>query len=325
MLITSNDPLIRYTGRWNVTDTEAVSTANGSYLEFAFTGETAVAEFDITDCRTPFPHVYFSVDHGARIEVPLDKFIRISADEGEHHVQIILKGSVESQRRWVAPIESKTVLRTIEADAFLPLAPDSRKTIEFLGDSITEGISIDVEPRYTRYGGNSDMVYWDDATAGYAWLTAKELDMRPHIMGYGYLGTTQNGAGDIPNVCESYPYYSDGCPMNGKSVNADYIVINHGTNDRRAAPDVFHRQYYRLLEIVRERNPASKIIALTPFCGALASEIAEIVEQFNRNRNDSVFYINTTGWIAPEPLHPTRAGHKTVSRNLAKIIRENLL
>lgn len=325
MLITPNNPLIRYTGRWNVTDTAAVSTANGSYLEFAFNGETAVVEFDITDCRTPFPHIYLAVDHGARIEVPLDKFIRLSADEGEHHVQIILKGSVESQRRWVAPIESKTVLRTIEADAFLPLAPDSRRTIEFLGDSITEGISIDVEPRYTRYGGNSDMVYWDDATAGYAWLTAKELDMRPYIMGYGCLGTTQNGAGDIPNVCESYPYYSDGCPMDGKSVNADYIVINHGTNDRRAAPDVFRRQYYRLLEIVRERNPASKIIALTPFCGALASEIAEIVEQFNRNRNDSVFYINTTGWIAPEPLHPTRAGHKTVSRNLAKIIRENFL
>ncbi len=323
MILKPNSPLIRYTGRWNVSETEAVSTANGSYAEFAFSGECAVVEFGIDDCTIPYPRVYISVDKGACIEVPLDKFIRISAEDGEHYVQIILKGSVELQNRWLAPLEAGTAIRSLEAEAFLPLPEDNRGTIEFLGDSITEGISIDVEPRCVHYGSSRDMVFWDDSTAGYAWLTAKALDMRPVIMGYGCLGTTQGGAGNIPNVCESYPYYSDGCPM--ESTNADYIVINHGTNDRRADRDTFRRQYYHLLEIVRERNPKSQIIALTPFCGALADEIHEIVETFNREHSDKVFCINTTGWISPEPLHPTREGHKTVSRNLTKIIREKFL
>jgi len=80
-------------------------------------------------------------------------------------------------------------------------------------------------------------VFWDDSTAGYAWLTAKTLNLRPITMGYGSLGTTRPGAGDIPKAAESYPYYSDNCPM--ESANADYIVINHGTNDRGAPAETF--------------------------------------------------------------------------------------
>ncbi len=323
MILSPNSPLIRYTGRWNVSESEAVSTANGSYAEFAFSGECAVVEFGIDHCTVPFPRVYISVDGGAKIEVPLDKFIRISAGDGEHHVQIILKCSVELQNRWLQPPEAAVSIRSLEADAFLPLSDDNRKIIEFLGDSITEGISIDVERRFAHYGGSRDMVFWDDSTAGYAWLTAKALGMRPVIMGYGCLGTTRMGAGNIPDVCESYPYYSDGCPM--ASANADLIVINHGTNDRGADRETFLRQYRRLLEIVRERNPKAEIVALTPFCGALAEEIRKIVDTFNRDCGDDVFYINTTGWIAPEPLHPTREGHKTVSRKLAAILRERIL
>ncbi|MBQ4590625.1 MAG: hypothetical protein IJB20_01195 [Clostridia bacterium] len=331
MILTPNSPLIRYTGRWNVGETEAVSTANGSYAEFAFSGECAVVEFGIDHCTVPFPRVYIAVDGGAKIEVPLDKFIRISApggnsipaEDGEHTVQIILKGSVELQNRWLAPLEAAVSVRSLEADAFRPLPEDNRKVIEFLGDSITEGISIDVERRFVHYGGSRDMVFWDDSTAGYAWLTAEALGMRPVIMGYGCLGTTRMGAGNIPDVPESYPYYSDGCPM--ESTGADFIVINHGTNDRGADRETFVRQYTRLLEVVRERNAGSQIIALTPFCGALAEEIREIVGTFNREHSDDVFYINTTGWIPPEPLHPTREGHKTVSRNLAAILRERFL
>lgn len=328
MLLSPNSPYIRYTGRWNVSESEAVSTANGSYAEFAFSGECAVVEFGIDHCTVPFPRVYISADGGADIEVPLDKFIRISApggnsipaEDGEHTVRIILKGSVELQNRWLHPLEAAVAICSIEADAFLPLPEDSRPVIEFLGDSITEGISIDVERRFAHYGGSRDMVFWDDSTAGYAWLTAKALNLRPVIMGYGCLGTTRMGAGNIPDVCESYPYYSDGCPM--ESADADFIVINHGTNDRSADRETFFRQYRRLLEVVRARNPQAKIIALTPFCGALAEEICEIVDAFNRETGDDVFYISTAGWIAPEPLHPTREGHKTVARNLAAILRD---
>lgn len=321
MIIKPNNSKIRYTGRWNVSEASATSTANGNYFEFMFKGECAIIGFDTSYLRVPFPHVYISVDDGAKIEVSLDRFVRISAESGAHKVCVIMKSSVETQHRWFAPLESKVSLLEIEADEFVDLPDDLRPTIEFIGDSITEGIAIDMG--YNNYGNNGDMVYFDDSTAGYAWLTAKALNLRPIIMGYGSLGTTHGGAGGVPMVSQSYKYYSNNRPMESKQ--ADFIVINHGTNDRGAEKELFKEKYFEFLEIVRERNPKSKIISLTPFSGCLAKEIKEVVDAFNKEKNDTVFYIDTTGWIEPEPLHPLRDGHKTVSKNLSKIIKENLL
>lgn len=321
MIIKCNSDKIRYTGRWNVTESSATSTANGNYFEFMYSGECAVIGFDTSYTRIPFPHIYISVDGGANIEVSLDRFVRISAEEGEHKVCVILKGSVEDQHRWFAPVEAKVSLLEIEADGFLDLPEDTRPVIEFIGDSITEGISIDVG--YSNYGNKNDMVYWDDSTAGYAWRTAKSLNFRPVIMGYGCLGTTRGGAGGIPPVAKSYKYYSDGYIM--ESQQADFIVINHGTNDRRADKEIFKKRYFEFLGVVRERNPLSKIICLTPFSGCLAKEIEEVVEKYNKETDDTVFYIDTTGWIEPEPIHPLRTGHKTVSEKLSRIIKENFM
>lgn len=80
-------------------------------------------------------------------------------------------------------------------------------------------------------------------------------------------------------------------------------------------------KYYDFLELVREKNPLSKIIALTPFSGSRAKEIKTVTERFNTEKNDRVFYIDSTGWISPEPIHPTREGHKTVSEKLSEIIK----
>ena len=321
MKITPNSDKIRYTGRWNITEDSAKSTANGNYFEFMYKGECAIIGFSTAFTVEPFPHLYISVDDGANIEVTLDRFIRISAEYGEHKVCVIMKSSVELQNRWNYPLQSAVTLLDIEADEFLDLPEDTRRTIEFIGDSITEGIHIDVG--YKNYGNYRDMVYWNDSTAGYAWRTAKALNLRPITMGYGATGTTRMGNGGVPSVTESYMYYSNGYPMESKE--ADFIVINHGTNDRGAEKEVFKKKYFEFLCIVRERNPKSKIISLTPFSGCLAKEIKEVVDLYNKETADDVFYIDSTGWIEPEPIHPSRSGHKVVSENLSKIIKENLM
>ena len=70
------------------------------------------------------------------------------------------------------------------------LPADERKTIEFVGDSITEGVLIDVD----FYDKDSDFIssqdqnnrcYQDDVCATYAWQTAEALNLRPIFMGYG--------------------------------------------------------------------------------------------------------------------------------------------
>ncbi|MBO5454109.1 MAG: hypothetical protein J6A69_09130 [Clostridia bacterium] len=318
MIITADNKLIRYTGRWDINETMASSSANGNYFEFKFIGETAVIGFNIKNCKTPFPHLFISVDNGARVEAVVDRYIRVSADYGEHCVKVILKSSVERQSRWSGAVEAMVTLSEIESENFVAPDEDTRKVIEFIGDSITEGISIDTH--YVNYETSDDMVYWDDSTAGYAYLTAKLLDMRPVIMGYGCLGTLSCGAGGIPPVEESYPFYSDNRPMD--STKADYIVINHGTNDRKKDKEDFKNAYYSFLKSVRKRNPDSIIISVTPYSGCLAEEIKESVNKYNEDFSDSVFYINSTGWVPKEPLHPVRESHKIIATKLSEIIKE---
>ena len=103
-----------------------------------------------------------------------------------------------------------------------------------------------------------------------------------------------------------------------ESKKADYIVINHGTNDRGADKEFFKEKYHELLCVVRGQNPISKIISLTPFSGCLAGEIKEVVEKYNAEKNDNVFYIDSTG------IHPSRDGHKAVSKKLTEILKNIL-
>ena len=230
--------------------------------------------------------------------------------------------SKESQERWFSPVVSCVTFKGIEAEGFAELPEDTRPKIEFVGDSITEGLSILVEPEH-YFAGNNSVLYRCDSTLGYAYLTAKKLNFRPYIMGYGALGVTHSGNGNVPEAPKAYCYYSDGCPM--ESINADYIVINHGTNDAKMDKTLFREKYTELISVVRKRNLHSKIICLTPFGGYLAEEIEDCVTAFNKENNDCVFFINSTGWISPTPLHPLRDGHETASDRLADIIKNRIV
>lgn len=49
---------IRLTGRWDTRDPKAaVATTTGAYLEFAFSGKTALARFDVTANASPLLHL----------------------------------------------------------------------------------------------------------------------------------------------------------------------------------------------------------------------------------------------------------------------------
>ena len=106
MWIGFDSPAVRLTGRWGVLDgNRAVATAAGAYLEAAFYGELATLRFDMEGTAHPVPHVWISVDGGARAEAPLAPYLRVMAQgEGPHTVRVIYKGAVEQQRggglRW---------------------------------------------------------------------------------------------------------------------------------------------------------------------------------------------------------------------------------
>lgn len=319
MWIRFDDDSVRLTGRWAVWGETAAATAAGAYLEAAFQGEMVVLHFDTAYSTEPYPHVWIGVDGGALVEAPLDRFLRVRAPRpGRHVVKVIYKGAMEMQHRWWHPLVGKIAFLGLEADAPDALEPDGRRTIEFVGDSITEGVLIDESCR-THANDQFDRPCQDDVTAGYAWLTAQALDLRPVMMGYGAVGATHSGCGGVPKAAEAYPYCFERAPI---THSADFIVVNHGTNDRCAPPEVFQKDYRRLLEVIIEANPRARLAVILPFCGAFPREIRTIAAEVGRDTGREILVVDTAGWLPAEPLHPLREGHRLAAERLTAALRE---
>ena len=114
MMFPASDARIRFIGRWGAAgpDGQRIATATGSRFECRFSGDWAVLHFDVLMGQRPLPHAWIQVDDGARIEVGLDRWIRIAAHgDGPHTLRVILKSMVEMFPRWHLPLANKMGLR----------------------------------------------------------------------------------------------------------------------------------------------------------------------------------------------------------------------
>ena len=90
MVIPYTHEAVRLTGRWKQYADRAVTTAPGSYLEFAFQGDMAVIRFD-TSITQPI-HLWIQMDSGDLTETALDSYIRVRARTvGPHICRVIFK------------------------------------------------------------------------------------------------------------------------------------------------------------------------------------------------------------------------------------------
>ena len=307
-------------GRWYDTGKSAVTTAAGAYFRCAFRGDLIRLHFDITGNIDPYPHLYLSLDGGTRFEAPVDKYLLVRTTPGEHTLTVIYKSANEQQARWYAPLEGKIVFCGFEAEDAGTLARDTRPQMEFVGDSITEGILIDADYHYDNENPCvEDRTLQDDSTAGYAWLTAEAMGYRPILMGYGAVGATHSGSGLVPAAPEAYPYCYENAPISHK--NPEVILVNHGANDRRNR-DQYPKCYADLLDVIRKHNPESKIVCLSPFAGWMDDLLPEIIKNYNETRGTAIPLILSTGWIPEAPLHPLRDGHKIVAAHLTEELRK---
>lgn len=319
MFFSFSDSSVALTGRWATVDRAISATAPGSSFRIAFSGSHCRMDFDLTGNTVPMPHLWISVDGGARVEAPLDWHLRIDTIPGEHTAEIILKSAMEMQHRWHRPLSGKVSFLGYEAEGKGVLPEDNRKIIEWIGDSITEGVLIDAFLRHRQYD-QEDRPYQDDACATYAWLTAQALGLRSYFFAYGAVGITKGGCGGTLPAGEMYPYCFENAPT--ACDHPDFVVINHGANDRGAASEYYLEGYRNLLIQIRETHPEAKIIVLSAFVGVWPEELEAMVSAFNQERGDDVFFISTSGWIPKEPLHPLRDGHRIIAEHLIPILKE---
>lgn len=317
-----DDKSVRLIGRWGAYRGNVAATANGAKIEIAFRGTMAILRFNMLENAPCVPHLWISVDGGAKVESAVQRYIRVECEEDAAHIiTVIMKSSVEPQHRWYAPLVAKVEFEGYEAEKSADLPANDKKIIEFIGDSITEGVLIDDTYRPDVNSDGLNRPFQDDSTATYAYITAKNLGLEPIIMGYGAVGLTHSGQGSVPETNISYPYCFDGAPI---SHTPDYIVINLGTNDRWTEETRANlpAKYKELLGLLTRMQRQAKIAAMIPFVNCFGDEIKSVVNEFNEENGTDIKVIDTVEWLPAEPLHPLRNGHKIAAEKLTPILKE---
>jgi lysophospholipase L1-like esterase len=318
---------VHYYGRWNVLPASAITVNSGSHVTATFHGSALAARFDVTNNMTTLPNLTWQIDGGmwqeAEIAATLPLANMLAA--GAHDVRLMVRGLNENQSRWTPPLVASVTFQSFDVTggAIDPSPRPIRRKIEFLGDSITEGVNTHKATEVPK-----DTAPWRaDGRLDYACQTALALDAEWRQVGFGRQGLTVGGNGGVPVAQDAFNFIYANVPRD--SWQADVVVINQGTNDGGASSVAFRAPYATFLQRIRTAYPNAQIAALRPFNGAHADDIKTEVMARVTGGDNKVFYVDTTGWIDPpadttDGLHPNAQGHAKVATRLAAELKNHM-
>lgn len=314
----------QFYGRWDLSHQgKAITVNSGSHVTASFNGTGISAKFDTSGNTGVPPTVSFRIDDGDLVEKEIAPTLELAKGltSGEHRLLLFVRGMSELDQRWTPPLVSSTVFLgfNVENGALVPKPRPKRTRIEFLGDSITEGVAVHA----MGPAGQTTPNWRTDGARNYASLTAQKLGFEWRQVGFGRQGLTVGGNGGVPKVQETFDFFYAGVARD--DWQADIVVINQGTNDRKTQPQDFAPLYGTLLGIVRAGYPNAKIAALRPLIGDFGAEIKAQVEARKNGGDGKVFYVDTAGWTTPgdftDGVHPNESGSIKIADKLAAAVQ----
>jgi lysophospholipase L1-like esterase len=329
--IRADDTRLQYWGRWDqrtAATTGAATVNTGSTIIARFQGTQLTLHFTTTQYSHQFPTLWLQVDEGEWKVVRPAEELRISPaplPTGTHVVRLVVKGFREWENRWDTPVVGSVVFRGVTPDDGTQLlqAPERpAKLVEFLGDSITEGVLVlNTGPRETWT--REKWPEFSDGRRSWSHQSALLAGAEPRTVGFGRLGLSINANGGVPPALHSFPFVYSGAPIDQIRL-PDAVVINMGTNDgQRVSGEVFGPLYRAYLETIRKTYPLAQILCLRPFNGAHATAIEGVVREL---RDSKIRYVDTTGWIDPEKhttdkVHLNLEGNHVAAEKVAAILK----
>jgi lysophospholipase L1-like esterase len=312
---------VQYYGRWDFTGGKAITVYSGSHVTARFQGTGVSARLDLSRSQNPVTTVTWQVDGGEWKEGDVKATMPLATGlpAGMHDVVFMARGMEELQNRWNPPVIAALsfVGFDVEGGALVPTARPNRLKIEFIGDSLTEGVRVvpdGSDPQHTN------------GRLAYPCLTAMALGAEWRQVGFGHQGVLQAGHGNVPKAADSFNWVYATVPRD--SWVADMVVLNQGTNDRDASPTAFSPELARYLGIIRAGYPQAQIFVLRPFGGYRETEVkAETLAKIAAG-DARMFYVDTTGWLTAadytEGLHPNIVGHQKVTTMLTAELRKHM-
>lgn len=222
-------------------------------------------------------------------------------------------------------------------------AADSRKKIEFIGDSITCGFGNDVNDKNRLYFSQDQ-----DSWMSHGALTARKLDMEETVVSSSGIAVTlfpgwfhQYGMDDLylyaDRILEDKLGVTDYTPWDFSQDDPDYIVLNLGTNDANAiqmmgeeAGMAMHLEKYAdFLKMLRASHgpKAHLICALGTMDYYLLPEIEKAAAAYTAETGDTniscfrypkMFFMDPIGACG----HPSIATDEKMAEAMAAYIRK---
>ncbi|MFI1034624.1 GDSL-type esterase/lipase family protein [Streptomyces sp. NPDC020951] len=312
-VVRPDDRRLVYEGHWGRTAEAAVTVNSGSRLRFRFVGSAVHALFDVSSVTVP-AQIYVSVDGGPKRLYAVDRGdLRITATgRGPHTAELSVKDVSARVNRWTPPLESGVALTGIRGRLLEQRALKAPELV-FYGDSVTQGVLA------LCAVNTSDCA---DGTAAYPTLVADALHASLTQVGFGRQGVIRTGNGGVPAAGDAYAWNHAGSPARPDR-DADVIVVNQGTNDTAFGSAEFRTAYRAYLERLRAAAPHARILALRPFGGAHAADIADVVAELADRRTE---FVDTADWLSAadgdfqDPVHPNAQGHRKAADRLIPLI-----
>jgi lysophospholipase L1-like esterase len=310
-----------------------------SYCSFRIKGEKC--RIRIQNAAPPGEYNYFSVTvdglHQKRIILKPYSLLHYDIpipSPGELH-DIMISKETESSCGAV-------IITGIEAAELLSPPSEEKKKIEFIGNSITAGMSSDDSDIPC---GNGNWYDQSNAYDAYGPRVARELKMDYAVTAVSGIGVYRNSGSDFPVMGDIY----GSTFMSGQSGDPkwdfhqwqpDIVAINLGTNDFSDGGGMIERlpfdstkfieKFVSLVEIVHKHYPDAKIILLQSSMSgpqyidihkACLDAVAQKSRMADEGLSINVFsfsHFNASGCYG----HPGVEDHKRMAGELLPVIRE---
>lgn len=255
-LLTAADPRIKHLGRVYATGKTAYFAWTASGLEFRINGTDAEIRIKpIGASEAPLLKVFIDGAFEDTLKIETDQFYTVCENlpDGEHSIKIVKQNDASQGAVMLTELRIK--------GSIMDKPADSKRRIEFIGDSITVGMGnlgrTDID------GGKAAN---QDGMRTYAALTALSLNAEFSVIARSGCGVVRDASG-YPDIIFDKMYYDYGSRFIlhqwDFSVNIpDVVVINLGTNDYfgGVSGEEIEAGVRVLIEKIRENYPDAHII-----------------------------------------------------------------
>lgn len=221
------------------------------------------------------------------------------SDDSKHIVQIVTDAIYQDLGKWTDG--NGFAFSTIESDGQTIGLKNYNPLIMYLGDSITEGIrTLSMDEK----GPGCSVLH------AYSWLSARQLNAHPYIVGYGGTGLYNHGSFNTTDYAVDWMTQS----VPEKELYPNLIVVNIGTNDGAIDDLKFSSLYTKLLEKLIIKYPGVLIACMIPFNQTRRKVIIDTVAN-----TPNCVVIDTQDWniSTTDGTHPDTNGSVVAAARLA--------